>query len=423
MKKRTYTCPTSKKEFVLPANLYPNNHKIEGKWVYKLPEGKKSLHKCVLDKVPDLIPPQMAIEIAEILNEKHYGIRTQNKSPKKLKGYMTDQVEDFITWMLENDSNHKLTLIKNGKRVDKENWKGLQSLLRRMGDAFNQYTFSELPFEELSDWYQDNNNFTGNTQAKARTIYLKFFTHNIHSDPRFMLLFSAGGLKIDISDKKRSRLSGSQFNKIRDLAIADNEWALINAMDIGLLTMLRRTNICNLQFANIEDDKLHVELIKKKQPVIFVFNLNDESNQALHDVIKRCRVQSHDVMKGSITTPATNLIHKIWYRKHSFRNVVISGRKGEKNHISSVLPRKLSNLFQEYRDMLPEIASLPVDERPTFHEIRALGCHRAIKSGMSLEDVSMLMGHKDAETTERFYKRGHEEEIYDVVCAVGDIAA
>ncbi|MCP4393416.1 MAG: tyrosine-type recombinase/integrase [Alphaproteobacteria bacterium] len=421
MKKRIYICPSTKEEFVLPANLYPNNHKIEGKWVYKLPEGKKSLHNCVKSDVPEKIPPTMAIEIAELLNEKYYGLPASYHNEKNLTGYMVDQVEDFITWMKDNDSNHKLTLIKNGKRVDKENWKGLQSLLRRLGDAFSQYTFKDLPFEDLAKWYQDKNNFTGNTQAKARTIYLKFFTHNIHSDPRFMLLFSAGGLKIDVADKKRGRLSGSQFNQIRDLAFANNEWALVNAMDIGLLTMLRRTNICNLQFANIESDKLHVELIKKKEPVIFVFNLNDESNQALHEVIKRCRVQSHEVVKGKITTPAPNMIHKIWYRNHSFRNVVISGRQGEKNHLSSVLPRKLSNLFQEYRDMLPEIAELPVEERPTFHEIRALGCHRAIKAGMSLEDVSMLLGHKDVDTTEKFYKRGHEEEIYDVVCAVGGI--
>ncbi len=384
---------------------------------------KKSLHNCVLDEVPDKISPALAIEIAEILNEKHYGIETEKLDSKKLTGRMVDQVEDFITWMVVNDQNNRLTHVKNGVRVDKENWKNLQSLLRRLGDAFSEYFFHNLPFEKVSMWYRDHNNFTGNTQAKARTIYLKFFTHNMHSDSRFMLLFGASSLKIDVPDKKRGRLSASQFNKIRHLAVEHKEWALVNAMDIGLLTMLRRTNICNLEFANIESDKLNVELIKKKEPVTFIFDLNVPSNAALHEVVKRCRVQSHDVVKGSVSTPAPNLIHKIWFRKHSFRNVVISGRKGSKNHISSVSPRILSKLFQEYRDMLPELIALPINERPTFHEIRALGCHRAIKAGMPLEQVSMLLGHKDVETTERFYKCGHEAEIYDVVCAVEEIAA
>ena len=61
---------------------------------------------------------------------------------------------------------------------------------------------------------------------------------------------------------------------------------------------------------------------------------------------------------------------------------------------------------------------LPVGERPTFHEIRALGAWLYEQQGFEQEYIQGLMGHADVKMTEH-YQAGHgdDEVVYTKVKA------
>lgn len=62
--------------------------------------------------------------------------------------------------------------------------------------------------------------------------------------------------------------------------------------------------------------------------------------------------------------------------------------------------------------------SMSKAERPTFHEIRALGAWLYEQQGHAQEYIQALMGHADVKMTEH-YQAGHEgkEVEYQPVCA------
>ncbi len=59
---------------------------------------------------------------------------------------------------------------------------------------------------------------------------------------------------------------------------------------------------------------------------------------------------------------------------------------------------------------MPDFKSIPIDERPSFHEIRSLGITQYEKSGI---DAQALAGHKTRAMTDK-YKEGHEPKWTEV---------
>ena len=73
-------------------------------------------------------------------------------------------------------------------------------------------------------------------------------------------------------------------------------------------------------------------------------------------------------------------------------------RSKEVSHPTQVAPDYLSRSFSSVRDRLSLYDKLPMEERPTFHEIRALAAH--------LFDPQGRMAHSDAKST-KIYTENH----------------
>ncbi|MBC8652918.1 tyrosine-type recombinase/integrase [Providencia vermicola] len=67
----------------------------------------------------------------------------------------------------------------------------------------------------------------------------------------------------------------------------------------------------------------------------------------------------------------------------------------------------LSRAFSKARDKAGAYADLPQEQRPTFHEIRALAAHLFEKSGV---DPQARMAHSDAKST-KIYTQDHVEWV------------
>ena len=77
------------------------------------------------------------------------------------------------------------------------------------------------------------------------------------------------------------------------------------------------------------------------------------------------------------------------------------------DHPFQVSSKQISREFSKLRDSLGIAANLEKDERPTFHEIRALSIHLFDKAGV---DPQSRAAHSDAKST-KIYKENHVEWV------------
>lgn len=190
--------------------------------------------------------------------------------------------------------------------------------------------------------------------------------------------------------RQRDRLTLDGYKAIHAAA---PPW-LQNAMDLSLLTLLRREDIVSLCFSDAHDGALWVMPGKTENStgVRLKITLTEE----LDDAIKRCR--------DDVASPY--LVHRL---PEKARPREMRAKKRE--HHTQVLPTQLSRYFGEVRDGLEMFSA--VKHPPTFHEIRSLGGALLKEKGWTLEQVQALMAHASGEMTE-LYLGGHKQPWTEV---------
>ena len=190
-------------------------------------------------------------------------------------------------------------------------------------------------------------------------------------------------------EKERQRMTLVQFKGLYEKA---PEWMQI-AMELALTTLQGRHEICTMQYSDIRDGGIFVtrEKTKKNQWA----NLRINITPALEALITRSR-------ESKIASPY--IVH---YRP---ARIV---RSKDKTHWSQVNLNTFSAAFRKLRDTSGVFDSIPRNQRPTFHEIRALGSFLYEKAGYNTEYVQQLMAHGDRKMTE-YYQSGHETKWINV---------
>lgn len=190
----------------------------------------------------------------------------------------------------------------------------------------------------------------------------------------------------------RERLTLEAYQAIREKAAP---W-LQRAMDLSLVTLLRREDVCTLRFADFREGRIWVVPSKTEGStnVRLRISVDDQVKQLLAD----CR--------DSVVSPF--VIHRLPEKARP------SGMRAKgRQHHTQVLPEQLSRAFQEARIE----AKVGGENPPTFHEIRSLGGKLLIDAGWAVEQVQALMGHASEEMTQH-YIEGHELPWIDVSTGV-----
>lgn len=189
--------------------------------------------------------------------------------------------------------------------------------------------------------------------------------------------------------RQRERLTKADYYAIRAAAPA---W-LQNAMDISLLTLLRREDVVSLRFADERDDAMWV--IPQKTESSTALRLRIGITPDLRAVITRCR--------DAVVSPY--LVHRLPEKARPSNK-----RAAARVHHTQVMPEQLSRAFADAR----AAAGIAGDNPPTFHEIRSLGGALLItEAGWTKEQVQALMGHGSIAMTTH-YLGGHELPWIDV---------
>lgn len=190
------------------------------------------------------------------------------------------------------------------------------------------------------------------------------------------------GTEAHVEVVKRKRLSLDQFLAIRIEAPA---W-FRNAMDLAIYTLQRREDIASMRFDQVEGDRLLVR--QRKVETYGTGNIRIQINNELRSVIERCR--------DDIVSPY--MVHR---RPYKMRREYIE----QKDHWSQVSPEVLTRTFRDLRDRHGVCEDLAPEQRPTFHEIRALGADLCREAGWSEESIKRLLGHTSTKMTRAYLDR------------------
>lgn len=183
-----------------------------------------------------------------------------------------------------------------------------------------------------------------------------------------------------VTSKARSRLTMAQYTSILNNAPT---W-LRNAMKLALCTLQRRGDVSKMRFDQIRDGSMYV--VQEKTKKHDTGYLRIEVGPTLAGIVADCR--------DDIASPY--LIHR-----RPEKRIQRAGC----DHWTQVTPEMISREFQAVRDALPEFNDVPEAQRPTFHEIRALGIKLYKDKG---EDPQTLAGHSTSKMTKN-YDAGHAD--------------
>lgn len=193
--------------------------------------------------------------------------------------------------------------------------------------------------------------------------------------------------------RQRERLDVRTFIAIRERAPA---W-LQNAMDLSLLTLLRREDIAALRFCDERDGALWVVPAKTEDSTLVKLSIALSDDAAA--VIRRCR--------DDVVSPF--LVHRL-PEKARPKGMRARGRE----HHTQVMPEQITRAFADARTAAGITGSNP----PTFHEIRSLGGALLMQErGWSIKQVQALMGHASTTMTQ-VYLEGHDTPWQRVACAL-----
>jgi integrase len=185
-------------------------------------------------------------------------------------------------------------------------------------------------------------------------------------------------------ERARERLTKEVYDTIHEKA---EPW-LQNAMDLSLLTLLRREDIVSLCFTDVRDDALWVIPGKTEGTTGARLKIKIEPDSDIALVISRCR--------DNVVSPY--LIHRLPEKARPHGK-----RAKDRDHHTQVLPEQLSRAFAQARDG----AGIEGKNAPTFHEIRSLGGALLRDAGWTVAQVQALMTHTSEAMTEH-YLGGHE---------------
>lgn len=258
--------------------------------------------------------------------------------------------------------------------------------LERISDDLGAKAVGSFTVEDIATYLDSN--FEKSPYVKYRNTLSELFRFAILKGHRLENPVHTTYAKADVV-KERQRMTLEQFQSLHS---AVPEWMKI-AMEMALITLQGRHEICTMKYADITDGALFITREKTKKNEWS--HLRIEITPELDSIIKRSR-------ESKIVTPY--IVHR--------RPIRVKDNK-EKTHWSQVALNTFTSEFRRLRDSSGFFDSIPSNQRPTFHEIRALGAHLYEKAGYKTEYVQQLMAHGDAKMTE-YYQSGHETKWVEV---------
>lgn len=203
--------------------------------------------------------------------------------------------------------------------------------------------------------------------------------------------------KIEANRKQRLGLDVDGFAAIH----AGAPQYLQIAMELSLVTLQARLEVCNMQHSHFRGGHLYVirDKVSGDSDMAFIkIVLTDEllelqaRARSTVETPKRAKREAMPVL-------SPYLVHR--HPEHKRRQWL-----DNKPHWTYVEPEYLSKAFAAARDSIERFAQMQPAQRPSFHEIRGLGARLYEDAGMPQASITALMTHADKRTTEIYLDGG-----------------
>jgi integrase len=259
--------------------------------------------------------------------------------------------------------------------------------LKRFKKDIPNWNVSETTIGEVASYLDEN--FKNDSYIKHRSMLSELFNFSQNKGYRTNNPVEPTLSKSAVK-KQRQRLKLNEYKAIHEIA---PDWMKI-AMELGLLTLQGRHEVCNMKFSDVKDDYLYV--IREKTKKNEWSHLRIKMNPALEDLKSRAK--------------RSGLVSPYFVHREPGRRI----KAQERDHWTQLTLNDFSARFRELRDKTGLFDHLDARQKPTFHEIRALGSWLYEKQGFGTgEYVQKLMAHADEKMTE-YYQSGHETKWMEV---------
>ena len=163
---------------------------------------------------------------------------------------------------------------------------------------------------------------------------------------------------------------------------------LKNAMDLAILILQRRSDICDIKLSDIKDGYIH--MIQKKSIKHDSAYIKIKVTYELAQIIQQCKADN-------VLSPY--LIHRVPQKRT--KAAMDSG-----NHRTYITPAYLSRAFKKVRDLVNAYPDYAKDEQPGIHQGKALGSK--IYKRRFGESATTMAGHSSVEMT-NFYEEDPDD--------------
>ncbi len=364
----------------LARNLKVMRNKSGTYYYYKMPDGKlEALGKNIGDEVARDAATALNIALAD----QESLVNRIARRAEELKTYnpsnppMSQVLDEF---------KHTLEVAVANKKQGKETVKIKLGKIDEYMQLWSKIRVQDMRTFDLNNLLKTK---TPHAQKKHASLMRDIFRYAITAG--YCDINPADQLKAQEPDPRvRQRHTWDGYMKVYQTA---PDW-LKRAMDIALYSLQRRSDLVEIQIArDIDTPTRSIKILQRKTrnyktPVHLSIKMGDPLWQAVH---------------SAITSP-THCPYLIHCRPGRMDKRDLAA----KPHPFAVLPDYLTKKFREFRDKSGAYDHLAPKERPSFHDIRALGIMLYFKAGYPKEYIMALAGHATAEMTDH-YIDGHEQ--------------
>ena len=255
--------------------------------------------------------------------------------------------------------------------------------LNHLEKDLGQYLLTDFTIKQISDYL--DRTYKNNAYIKHRGDLKKIFQWAMtkglmEANP------AADTLPKKEPKKKRKPLTKGQYDLIYEVA---DEWLQIT-MDFALVTLQCEGDIVQLNHSDIKDGYLYLVQAKTEKWGLSA-RLRIKIGSSLQSILDRSK---------ALPPECPYIIH---------RQPIKRRKSVEKDHVAQVTGEYLSKAFKKVRDKVPGMLFLAPEERPTFHEIRALGGYLyEQRPNCDREFVQKLMGHTNQKMTSHYVDRHNQ---------------
>lgn len=271
--------------------------------------------------------------------------------------------------------------------------------------GYSERTLQEIRFK-LAKYRNDlGARMIGQLDVLAIAAYLDMFSSNAYTKHRglmvqiFAFAVAKGLAERNVAEltlvklekkKKRQRHTKEGLDKI--IAYEGTPDWLRRTIRLALVSLQRREDVVTWEKAAADLEKNTIRVSPgKTQNYDNPIHLEIVMGETLRAAVKEC-------LASPVVCPF--LIH---YSPRARSREQLNAKR----HWNAVTEDYLTKAFTKARDESEVYKEMPKAERPTFHEIRALGAWLYEQQGHPQEYIQALMGHADVKMTEH-YQAGHE---------------